>query len=115
MPHRKKQRKISETTWERISPDVQADHYSREKGAHALLAVLSQAVAIPGHEDALRGVLTAIIREAFLAGSDGKTTMKIALDGEQVIRARLEQILAEHGIPIPTELMKTDPPPESGK
>jgi hypothetical protein len=50
------------------------------------------------------------LTEAFLAGAEREPEFQIALDGEHMLRLRLENWIRAQGLDVPTDLMPADPP-----
>lgn len=114
-PPRRRPRKVTTRTWRGLSASARADlwasDYLRSGSAEepSGLEAIEELFGIRFPEE-LQAPLRAIATRAFIAGADREAQLESALAAENAIRVRLELLLREHGIPVPTDPRPSEPP-----
>jgi hypothetical protein len=108
-------RRVSTGTWRGLSAPARADLWASdylrsgepgEPSGLESIELMFDASFLPEHQPALRALAT----RAFLAGTEREAQLESALEAALTIRARLENLLRERGIPVPTDPLPSDPP-----
>lgn len=112
---RRPRRTVSSTTWQGLSAGARADLDASEHGSTfaARLADHLSALGVELAGDAaagLRAIAVEHTREAFLRGTEREVALETALAAERAIRVRLELVLRERGLPVPTDPRPSEPP-----
>lgn len=115
MTERRRPRHVSTGTWSGLTAQARADLYASSFTADG---TIDEPGPLEGFEQffdiklprEFEPLVRAIVTKAYLAGTDREAQLQSALQMENAIRIRLELILREHGIEVPTDPIKTDPP-----
>lgn len=112
---RRRPRRVTTSTWKGLSAAARADLYASD---FARTGTEDEPSSLEGIEaffevkfpQALHAALRACITRAFLAGCDREAQLESALAAENAIRIRLELLLRENGIHVPTDPRPSEPP-----
>jgi len=99
-------RKITSGTYSGLSAEAKADLYVAEAVARAMSALEAHhaawGVEVTGEaERQYRVALSAILREAHLAGAEPAVALRMRAEHEQRLRLRYERALREAGVALP--------------
>jgi hypothetical protein len=115
MTERRRPRRVSTGTWRGLSAPARADLWASDalrSGSLEEPSVLEGVEALfeLTFSTELHPALRALVTRAFLAGTEREAQLESALAAENAIRLRLELLLREHGIGVPTDPLPSDPP-----